>query len=93
MLINQNKAFFIILTNPNKVLCMCIRIKQLGARDRPNIFSNIQLINKHFHRDIDWHMKEQSWKNKACDFINFQVIIKKLPWRAIRDRISATKGL
>ena len=37
-------------------------------------------------------MKEQSWKNEACGFINFEVIIEKLPQMAIRDHISPTKG-
>ena len=37
MLINQNKALFIILTNPNKVLGMCIRIKQKSEKSREKV--------------------------------------------------------
>ena len=40
-------------------------------------FRNIQLINKKFDNNIDGRMKEQSWKNEACGFFDFEVIIKK----------------
>ena len=56
-------------------------------------FSDIQLINKKFDSNIDGHMKEQPSKNEVCSFINFEVIIEKPPWKAIKDQISATKGL
>ena len=36
MLTNQNKAFFIILINQNKVLC--IRIKQSSQNSRERVF-------------------------------------------------------
>ena len=36
MLTNQNKAFFIILINQNKVLC--IRIKQSSQNSRESVF-------------------------------------------------------
>ena len=64
MLTNHNKTLFIILTNPNKVLCVKIKQKSENpvkacVRNRPNIFSNIQLINKKVGSDIDGDMKEQ----------------------------------
>ena len=37
-------------------------------------------------------MKEQSWKNEACDLVNFEVLIEKPLWKTIKDHISATKG-
>ena len=46
---------------------------------RLNIFINIQLINKNLGSNIQEHMKEQSWKNKACGFIDFEVTVKRLP--------------
>ena len=46
---------------------------------RLNIFRNIQLINKNFGSNIHEHMKEQSWKNRACAFIDFEVTIKRPP--------------
>ena len=59
---------------------------------RLNIFSNIELINKKFGSNIDGHMKEQSWNNEICHFINFKVITEKPLWKAIKDHSSATKG-
>ena len=53
----------------------------LGRNELPyvrlNISRNIQLINKKFDINIDGRMKKRSWKNEACGFINFEVIIKK----------------
>ena len=37
-------------------------------------------------------MKKRSWKNEACGFINFEVIIKKPRWNVIKDHIPPTKG-
>ena len=53
---------------------------------------NIQLINNRFGSNIDGRMKERSWKNEACGFINFEVIIKKPRWNVIKNHIPATKG-
>ena len=64
----------------------------LGTAVRLTIFSNIQLIKKKFGSNIDGHMKEQSWNNEACRFINFKVIIKTPPWKNIKDHVSARKG-
>ena len=64
----------------------------LGTSVRLNIFSTIQLINKKFGSNIDWHMKGNYEKNEACSFINFEVIIENFPWKAIKDHISVTKG-
>ena len=72
---------FIILTNPNKVLC--IKIKQSSENSRERVCQGqaqyLQLINNKFGSNIDGHMKEQSWKNGACSLINFEVIFKKPP--------------
>ena len=38
-------------------------------------------------------MEKQSRKKEICGFINFEVTIEKVPWKAIRDHISASKGL
>ena len=51
----------------------------LGTAVRLNIFNNIQLINKKIGSNIDGHMKEDSWKNETCGFIDFEVIIEKPP--------------
>ena len=64
----------------------------MGIAVRFDIFRNIQLINKKFGSNINGCTKEQSWKNEACGFINFEVIIEKTPLNVIKDHISATKG-
>ena len=81
-IVHQNKSKF------RKFSWKCV----LGTAVMLNIFSNIKLINKKFSRNIDGHMKEQSWKNEACGFINFEIINEKPPWNVIKDHISATKG-
>ena len=66
MLTSQNIALFIILTNPNIKYCASKQSKvqkisvKACVRDRFNIFSNIQLINKKFGSNNDGHVKEQS---------------------------------
>ena len=62
----------------------------LGTAVSLNIFSNNLLIN--FGTNFYGHVKEHSWNNEDCLFIIFEVIIENLPWKNIKDHISARKG-
>ena len=62
MLTNQNKVFFIILTDQNKVCaskyCKVQKIPVKECFKDSCKDSNIQLINKKFGSNIDDHMKK-----------------------------------
>ena len=45
-----------------------------------------------FGSNIGGHMKKRSWENEIPGFIHFEVIIKKISWKATKGHISATKG-